>query len=249
MMDTTALVGRLEQLEKELFRTKARQEIENLMAKYEYIHFPDHFALVKDLFANHPETSFDVSNGGIFVGKEAIDFAFQTVLADDAIKEPGHFFVHTLTTAAIQVAEDCQTAKALWMSPGFETFYQYHSHTCPPEHTEGNAPMRAYWVWGKYAADFILENGEWKIWHLKWIRDFRCDYYISWVDDDIARQPHTAYPQFADQGINWKPPRYHAAYDPKVRRKMIPTWPEPYKTFDGPDWFYGVYKDEILPHQ
>ena len=53
--------------------------------------------------------------------------------------------LNALTTPVIEVAGDCETARAVWVCPGME----------------GMQP-----VWVKYACDFKKQDGEWKIWHL-----------------------------------------------------------------------------------
>jgi hypothetical protein len=53
--------------------------------------------------------------------------------------------VNGLTTPVIEVAGDCETARAVWLCPGLE----------------GTTP-----TWTKYACDFKKQDGEWKIWHL-----------------------------------------------------------------------------------
>ena len=250
MTDTTDLTGLAEQvakLLKEIDRLHAVNEIQNVMAQYEYWHYPELFPRKTELFAlSMPDVSMDLSNGGIFTGKSALEFLWNELLGK-AGKEPGAMFIHPLTTPNIQVAADGQTAKGIWISPGLETYYYGHEHTCPDGHVEGNAPMRAYWCWGRYACDFIKEDGAWKIWHMKWIRDFRCDYYQSWVDDRTSASTVANYPQFGRPDI--KECRYHEPYDPKVRRKAIPAIPEPYDSFDHPDWIYAGYEDIIPPRK
>ena len=73
----------------------------------------------------------------------------------------------------IEVAEDRQTAKAVWISPGYIA-----------------APMggklQGLWHWDRYAIDFAREEDGWKIWHL-WVgKDFSTPYEHSWVDDYFA---------------------------------------------------------------
>jgi hypothetical protein len=53
--------------------------------------------------------------------------------------------VNGLTTPVIEVAGDCETARAVWLCPGLE----------------GMTP-----TWTKYGCDFRKQDGEWKIWHL-----------------------------------------------------------------------------------
>ncbi|MBC2665705.1 nuclear transport factor 2 family protein [Novosphingobium flavum] len=245
MTDINVLQHKLDTLSLEVDRLKSVNDITNLMSSYEYLHFPHLFHRKPELFAlSMPDVSMDLSNGGIFVGKDAIEFLWNGLLGR-AGNEPGAFFLHTLTTPNIQVSGDGETAKAIWLSPGLETYYHDHAHTVPEGHVEGKAPMRAYWCWGKYACDFIREKGEWKIWHMKWIRSFRCDFYESWVDDKVSTAPAAAYPKFPRDDI--KPPRFHEPYNPKIPQKAIPAIPQPYETFDDPDWIYSGYEDVIPP--
>jgi hypothetical protein len=53
--------------------------------------------------------------------------------------------VRGLTTPVIEVAGDCETARAVWLCPGLE----------------GMTP-----TWTKFGCDFKRQDGEWKIWHL-----------------------------------------------------------------------------------
>lgn len=232
----------------EVHRLKAVNEIAKIMARYEMWHYPHLFHRKIELFAtSRPDVSMDLSNAGIFTGTDALNFLWKDLLGK-AGNEVGAMFIHPLTSPAIEVAQDGKTAKGVWISPGLETYYYDHKHTCPDDHVPGIAPMRAYWCWGKYACDFALEpDGKWKIWHMKWIRDFRCDYYLSWVDDVAMTSTTANYPTFGRNDI--KPCRYHEPYKQKERRKAIPAMPEPYETFDDPDWIYEGYKDVIPPAQ
>lgn len=216
-IDIKALAAELARVSKQSAKLQAVLDIQNLMARYEYIHYPERYADVPALFAlKQPDVSMDLSNGGIFVGKDAIEFVWNGVLGGCTGIEPGEFMNHTLTTQAIEVAGDLKTAKALWMSPGHETFYPNHSRDPPPGAVKGKSPMAAYWCWGKYACDFIVEDGVWKIWHMKWIRDFRCDYYKSWVDDVEMEAKQSQYPNFGRTDVH--PVRYHEPYNPQVNQ-------------------------------
>ena len=37
------------------------------------------------------------------------------------------------------------------------------------------------WNWGYIAADFVLEEDEWKIWHLQYLNDVDCICGQSWA--------------------------------------------------------------------
>jgi hypothetical protein len=58
--------------------------------------------------------------------------------------------MHLLTTPVIEVAEDGQSAQCLWYTPGI-----IYSTLNPQKEREGT------WIWERYGADFIKEDGEW----------------------------------------------------------------------------------------
>lgn len=67
---------------------------------------------------------------------------------------------HTVTTPMLYIAGDGKTARGLWYSAGQETIMQ----------ADGTA--KAYWTMDNMSADFVKENGSWKIWHLVVCSDF-----------------------------------------------------------------------------
>ncbi len=75
----------------------------------------------------------------------------------------GEFAMHTSTTPVIEVAGDGKTAKGIWYSPGLGL----------TPHVSGDAvTVGSMFFWEKYAADFVKEDGKWKIWHLGMYYDF-----------------------------------------------------------------------------
>jgi len=75
----------------------------------------------------------------------------------------GQLLLHVTTTAIIEVAEDGQTAKCFWYSPGLVA----------ETGQSGNA------IWEAYGVDFVKENGEWKIWHLHMYTDFTGSFFVD----------------------------------------------------------------------
>jgi len=67
---------------------------------------------------------------------------------------------HEVTTPMLYIAGDGKTARGLWYVPGQETII------------EADGTPRAYWTMDNMAADFVKENGQWKIWHLVVCSDF-----------------------------------------------------------------------------
>jgi hypothetical protein len=76
----------------------------------------------------------------------------------------GHeYAMHTNTTPIIEVAGDGKTAKGTWYSPGIGL----SAHINGTEVSYGGT-----FFWEKYGADFMKENGQWKIWHCQMWYDY-----------------------------------------------------------------------------
>jgi hypothetical protein len=69
----------------------------------------------------------------------------------------GEWASHTQSTAVIEVAGDGKTAKGIWESPGLHFTAQVK---------DGKITKSGSWFWEKYGADFVKEDGKWKIWHI-----------------------------------------------------------------------------------
>lgn len=75
----------------------------------------------------------------------------------------GQLLLHVTTTAIIEVAEDGQTAKCFWYSPGLVA----------ETGQKGNA------IWEAYGVDLVKENDQWKIWHLHMFTDFTGSFFVD----------------------------------------------------------------------
>ncbi len=153
------------------------QQVRNLMGRYEYYHTAKMHEETKKLFAQHTDGVFiDNSSLGRYNGLDGVErffVKFHQYLDGD---KKGSLCVHTLTTEVIEIADDGRTAKGLWMSPGFETRV-----------SKADGKMTAYWVWGKYAVDFVKEDGEWKFWHFFITDQIQCEYHKSWLENEDAK--------------------------------------------------------------
>ena len=172
----------------------------------------------------------------------------------------GGYVWHTVTTGIVEIAEDRQTAKGVWYTPGLGG----------KRIKDGKS--NAGWMWEKYGVDFVREDGQWKIWHLKVYTDWSAPLGGS-IDDAGGMGPGPA-PSNAKKGAgpggkapgpekigatetqngknappaalqqppqpNWdyfyKHP--YEAWAPGVSPKLIPKPPEPYKTFSE-TWSYA----------
>jgi len=211
-----AMQKEFKSMKHEIERLQAYVEIQNLVAKYEVVHTPSSMSRSVDLFAlKQPDVSVEIAMWGKMTGPDKVKKMFTGM--SEGKPKPGGMFEHNLTTPVIQVAADGKTAKGLWFSPGHET----------TRDEKGN--LIANWCWGKFGADFIKEDGKWKIWHYHWYDTFFSPYYKSWVDFpqpglDVILTP---------KGMTAEPPTCRSSYFPDQVRKPIPDYPEPYETWDG----------------
>lgn len=114
----------------------------------------------------------------------------------------GTAMVHTITTPLIELAEDEKTAKAMFYSLGSCT-----------EIDQEKGP-KAYWVWEKYAVDFVKEPDGWKIWHMVIMTDFKTPVGDNWAKVNLAPTGS-----------------YYAAYTPQTTPHEGVPVPQPYETF------------------
>lgn len=223
-MDLAAFENKIKGLEHELERADAVRQIQNCIGRYEGVHKAMTMHLTPEFFAlTMPDVSMEVSDWGVFVGPEAVKFQFEKMMQEERI---GCMFDHYVATPVIEVAGDGKTARAKFDSPGHET------------QIDENGGRKVYWTWGSYSADFIKEaDGVWRIWHLKWWRTFRSDYYKSWADDWQNVMTGPAH----EHNWNQEPCTFFHPYDTKTERWPFPFPPEPYDTYEGTmlDWAFG----------
>jgi hypothetical protein len=72
----------------------------------------------------------------------------------------GNTVLHVLTTPIIEVADDLQSAKGVWYTPGMAL-----------SAGDGITPQ-AYWIWERYGVDFIREDGKWVLLNVQVNTDF-----------------------------------------------------------------------------
>jgi hypothetical protein len=193
------------------------QQCRNQMGRYEFLHSAKRHRETAELFAlSHEDCWVENYDLGFFKGPDGVKrFFVDFHVAIDGDNLKGSFCEHDLTTEVIEVADDLQTAKAVWMSPGVET-----------RKDPQTGKLTSYWCWVKYAVDFIEENGEWKFWHFTIYSDFFCNYYTAWVDVDYSTSatPDMLHP---DEKVETS-----HVYTVNAEPAFWPVPPAPYKTYD-----------------
>ena len=178
-----------------------------------------HFALDK------ADVSLEYCDEGVFEGPELVKRIVTELLGAPA--KPGELLDMQLTTPMIEIADDLQTAKCLWWTPGIGAI--------PRE----DADPQAIWAWGQLAVDFVHEGEDWKIWHLHYFRFFKCDYHKGWVEDTSMRNRlNTPLHEGA------KACTYHNPYGPQAIREGLPCPPKPYASYTDADRLWELDRNK-----
>lgn len=230
-------------------RFEDRREIKNIMGKYvTSCLLCREDTLVDTLFCSRDDISVGFNNG-YYVGREAVSAYFSAVcaatakkskclqiifpeqlgkLSDEELYGVGPFKAEPLTSFYMQEAEDMQTAKAIWMVEGSIT-----------DITE-KGPI-TNWSWGYYAADFIKEDGQMKLWHVLRVEDVHCPNGVDW---GMPKNDYPELPEFAElKDIQIPAPNHPAkvyeTFSASRGPAKPPRLPEPYTTF-AETFSYGV---------
>lgn len=163
------------------------------------------------------DVSVEFADEGRFVGRDAVMAIVDQVVNRPSV--PGAMVDVQLTTPIIEVADDLQSARALWWTAGAGAL------------ADGGGDPQAIWLWGMIAADFIPVGDEWKILHAHYFRYIKCDFHKGWVEDlsMINRRQAPMHPLSS-------PTSYHNPYSPLTIRDGIPAAPRPYAHYEGFDW-------------
>ncbi len=154
-----------------------KEQIKSLMSLRSFCIYNDwRRKELNELWVSLPEHTASASYGGnwgYYVGMDSIS-NFYVVQHDEKRRAhsrelgcsektgPGVLSFHPAATPLLKLAGDGGTAKGLWYSIGCEA----------QGRKDGTAD--AMWVNYKIGADFVKEDGKWKIWHLVDSMDLYC---------------------------------------------------------------------------
>lgn len=188
------LKANLEENARQIQRMEDINAIQNLMGKmdnlYEAGMYEERMAYIAE---KTPGVSMEVGARGVFEGYESVrrslvdtEYYFEKSHSagmrklfpdiDFPSDFAGKYESNLLGTPVIEVAGDGKTAKGVWTS--LMTVGKTH---------ENDPKMSAMWIWWKIGADFVKEDGQWKIWHYVKNPVYATDYSNSWVDSAVAR--------------------------------------------------------------
>ena len=232
-----------------LCRLEWRREVRNIMGRI------SHDYAVKqegEIYNRYFSTREDVClglNNGWYQGAEAVSGYYAGLKAEIALSsrliqqmfpqelgdksEEEVFGVGMMTylpveSQIIEIADDGQTAKGIWNIRGSYS------------RLEGCGPV-AYWTFGWAAVDFIMEEGEWKIWHLLLLYniDHQCGTGFCEAPKEFEKVPgFEEMEQFRLPEPN-VPATLFETFRADRPKAVSPRSPEPYATF-AETFSYGI---------
>lgn len=248
-MGNLSLEERMAAYEKNMQKSLDYVEIQNVFALHEYYHHVPTEEIEMIFARKQPDVSFG-QNWGIWVGLETIKKYYYTPSREERQKklealrkaypdipddieyaDAGGGGFHMLTTPLIEIAEDGETAKGMWYTPGYLTLFS----------AEANKHV-AVWIFEKYAVDFIKEDGKWKIWHFNVYCDFLCHYDKSWVETSL--EGGSGFSQSIAVEASLPPIGYEKYHTRRIQPMDFPQPPVPYSTFSE-TFSYGPTREQL----
>lgn len=205
--------------EQRLARLDAVHHAKNLVGRYAFLHACNQHARLLELHALDTAGVRVEVPFGIYEGRDGLERLYLKCLGRLDAEPEGRMHIHTMTTPVIEVGGDLQTAKGVWMSPGNAT------------DKFGGETFQTNWRWVKHAVDFIKEDGEWKIWHMRLHGIFGTSFYKDWVE--TSREPKRGGPPpMPPELAPDRPPHALWQYSETAVMPNEPALPEPYTRFD-----------------
>ncbi len=141
----------------------------------------------------------------------------------------GEVAMHSLSTDVIEVADDGQTARGFFLTPGVI------SSACTPSMT-----YRGFALWERYGADFVFEDEEWKYLHEQVCPDISGAFDVANAGVDSYQKLVNPEAESGGPGMGLDedmrltdPGPLHFNYTPVQTVQNTVPWPEPYATMDN----------------
>jgi hypothetical protein len=179
------VMERLDRLERQAQASEDRGEIENLFSRYMYLHNAFQDEQIIPLWAREgtPDIAAEYSNLGRYTTYDSIMEYHR-----NRPNPTGKLIFHELSTPVIEIAGDGQTAKGMWIMTGLEsglTRPEFAEHMPEwmhvPEIMVDGERVWMHEVYAKYGIDFILQDGEWRIWHFRCFEVARSPFGMGWI--------------------------------------------------------------------
>lgn len=199
-------------------------QIQNLASAYvNSLHYGRIDYIINDLFTTKtPGQKIQITDWGVWEGVDAANRLFNGMhLWDNPTKKLGLVTNnrHEVDSPFIQVAEDGESAIGVWFAPGYETW------PC------GQANLTPWWCWGGYWMAFRKEEGEWRIWQMKFVVSMDCDMNIGMVEGNTSPKTKHTWDKFPKETLPDREGVDYIYHPVGPRRPDMLPLPKPYKTW------------------
>ena len=137
--------------------------------------------------------------------------------------------MHSLSTDVIEVADDGQTARGFFITPGVISSALTSKMT-----------YRGFALWERYGSDFVFEDGEWKYLHEQVCPDVSGAFDASNMGVESYKKLVESKGEPGDTGFDLReemhitdPGPLHFSYSLLQTVQNTVPWPEPYATMDN----------------
>lgn len=165
---------------------EAERDISQLMGRYAvYFGAGCGRRIMDELWSQDENVSLEYGSSGVYNRRWQV----MTYYVNEEI--PGALYTLSLSSPAILVASDGQTAHGSWTAFGTETdpgdlgplpvTPESNRRALLSSQTDDGLQYRTEILVQRYEVDFVLENGSWKIRRLHVFEYFRCPYDRDWV--------------------------------------------------------------------
>lgn len=213
----------IEKLERDVEKLLAVCEIKNLRGQSMIFHDDQHIGEPRRELNALEHSSVDAEKLRAFRMKPVVD------------NLEGNTLLHPLTTAIIEVNDDCTKARGVWWSIGVEGLSKFREQPMP------------IWTIGMVPGAHIKEHGEWKILSGWWQRTVKAQLQVGWINSMIPTNTRPPLTPEQDREFLGK-----YAYDKDAVRKPVPEPPRRNTWQQFPDeadetWMYINLPPEERP--
>jgi hypothetical protein len=222
-----------------LTRWEIRREVQNIMGKYSQSYCIKQEGALPQFWSKRDDISLGL-NEGYYIGQDAVKGYYAAIEAEtklaskliaarfpkkleDKTEEElfgvGQVSYRPIDTAVVEVADDLQSAKGLWVVRGLV------------ERVTTAGPV-SFWDFSYWAVDFILEDGAWKILHMLDLHEVDSRQGINLTDTPEPLPEDPAFAEMATVSIPapTRPCPLRETYGADRPFTPSPRVPEPYKT-------------------
>ena len=223
-----------------LTRWEIRREVQNIMGKYSQSYCIKQEGALPQFWSSREDISLGL-NQGYYIGQAAVTGYYAAIEAgtklassliaarfpqklqgktEEELFGVGQISYRPIDTAVVEVADDLQTAKGLWVVRGLV------------EKVTTAGPI-SYWDFSYWAVDFILEDGAWKIWHMLDLNEIgtRQGQPLTGTAEPLKEDPAFAAMSTISMPEPTKPCALRETYSAQRAFTPSPRVPEPYHTF------------------